>query len=422
MKHRAIIPVIALAALVLVLLSAYVLGGKKPFAHLDEGEIASAELRLSPPGTTVPITGEDSLRELAALLRDVVLYRQDDAGREMDGQLVEFTLTMDNGTVESVGAYGDYLYYNEVCYRTKYEPSEALNAFGNRYASTLSETGAPPESGDRPRTAGICRTPATEAYADGWGVKLTARDITPTGLTLVCTQQDGEPGGELQTGSPYGLEVYQMGAWEPVELLAQENDVAWTAEAWSIQPSGTTEWTVDWSRLYGSLPDGTYRITKSIMDFRGTGDYEEKTYTAPFQLVTVETGEALTVSAEHDGIQLSVPYVEGWEYAIDEYADGSMNWGVRFRPAGEDGWVKLHHWDVFGVCGTGLAQSEITLANGMTAVQGTYDNHAVWDYVRISLDEGCVVAMTEGADVWLPLQEAAVMELIGGFEIEASPS
>ena len=47
---------------------------------------------------------------------------------------------------------------------------------------------------------GISRTPSISAYQDPWGVKLTAKNITPSGLTIVCTQQDGEPTGELQTG------------------------------------------------------------------------------------------------------------------------------------------------------------------------------------------------------------------------------
>ena len=50
---------------------------------------------------------------------------------------------------------------------------------------------------------GISRTPSISAYQDPWGVKLTAKNITPSGLTIVCTQHDGEPTGELQTGSYY---------------------------------------------------------------------------------------------------------------------------------------------------------------------------------------------------------------------------
>ena len=81
---------------------------------------------------------------------------------------------------------------------------------------------------------GISRTPSISAYQDPWGVKLTAKNITPSGLTIVCTQQDGEPTGELQTGSYYGLEMLQDGEWVAVELLPMEYELAWTSEAWMI--------------------------------------------------------------------------------------------------------------------------------------------------------------------------------------------
>ena len=88
---------------------------------------------------------------------------------------------------------------------------------------------------------GISRTPATYAYQDHWGVKLTAKNITPSGLTIVCTQQDGEPTGELNTGSYYGLEVLRDGEWVAVELLPMEGELAWTSEAWMIPANEDTE-------------------------------------------------------------------------------------------------------------------------------------------------------------------------------------
>ena len=44
------------------------------------------------------------------------------------------------------------------------------------------------------------------------------------------------------------------------------------------------EWEVNWIELYGELSDGNYRIGKVIDDFRGSGDYDEKTYYANFEL------------------------------------------------------------------------------------------------------------------------------------------
>ena len=112
------------------------------------------------------------------------------------------------------------------------------------------------------------------------GVTLTAEDVTPNGLTLVCTQSGGAPTGELQTGSRFWLEVYSEGNWFPVK--DDMEDVFWTMEAWSIPRNKRVEWSVSWETLYGSLPTGQYRIGKEIMDFRAGGDYDEYNYYAVF--------------------------------------------------------------------------------------------------------------------------------------------
>lgn len=254
-------------------------------------------------------------------------------------------------------------------------------------------------------SVGISRTPATSAYQDAWGMKLTAKDITPSGLTIVCTQQDGEPTGELQTGSYYGLEVLREGEWTAVDLLPLEGELAWTSEAWMIPQNTETEWAVDWTRLYGELPDGTYRISKSIMDFRGTGDYDTQTYCAVFDIVDVET--IGSISYEYDGFGVGLPYVPGWEYQITEYSADSMSYGVSFRPVGEDGWIDIHYWPFFGVCGTGLETKEF--GNGS---MGTYDGSPIWSFISYPASKGNFVATTQGVSSWWSRYGEAAMEIV----------
>lgn len=252
---------------------------------------------------------------------------------------------------------------------------------------------------------GISRTPATGAYQDPWGVKLTAKNITPSGLTIVCTQQDGEPTGELNTGSYYGLEVLRDGEWATVELLPMEGELAWTSEAWTIPENADTEWDVDWSRLYGELPAGTYRISKSVMDFRGTGDYGTKIYYAGFDLV--DAAAADSISYEYEGFGISVPFLSGWEYKIEEHSADGMSYGVSFRPAGEDGWIDFHYWPAFGVCGTGLETKEF--GNGS---MGTYDGKEIWDFISYPASVGNFVATTQGVESWWADYGESAMEII----------
>ncbi|MBQ8280310.1 MAG: hypothetical protein IJZ23_10745 [Roseburia sp.] len=117
-----------------------------------------------------------------------------------------------------------------------------------------------------------------------WGLTLHAEDVSPTGLTIVCTQSGGSPTGELATGSYYRLEKEETGTWVAVDYKNPDMEVGWTAEAWMIPMNDTVEWEVDWEWLYGSLPAGHYRIGKEIMDFRGTGDYDKAFYYAEFEI------------------------------------------------------------------------------------------------------------------------------------------
>ena len=127
--------------------------------------------------------------------------------------------------------------------------------------------------------------PVIDVPAYDWGVKLTAKDVTEKGLTIVCTQSGGEAKGELQTGSWYEVQQKKGGTWKAVEYTEIEKEyVGWTSEAWCIPKGETVEWPVDWSWLYDTLPAGEYRIGKEIVDFQETGVYEETVIYAEFTI------------------------------------------------------------------------------------------------------------------------------------------
>lgn len=119
-----------------------------------------------------------------------------------------------------------------------------------------------------------------------WGLTLHAKDVTPEGMTLVCTQSGGSPSGELNTGSYYVLEQEVQGVWCVVEYAEnmRDKEVGWDAVAWIIPMNDTVEWDVDWEWLYGSLKPGYYRIGKEIIDFRGSGDFDKAIYYAEFEI------------------------------------------------------------------------------------------------------------------------------------------
>lgn len=120
--------------------------------------------------------------------------------------------------------------------------------------------------------------------SETWGIQLTTTKVTPYGLVLVCNQSGGEPTGDLQTGTSYFIEKQIGNEWIPVEMLPSEHNRAWHNLAWGIPMNDSVEWGVNWTELYGGLPDGNYRIGKVIHDFRGSGDYDEETYYAYFEV------------------------------------------------------------------------------------------------------------------------------------------
>lgn len=119
------------AAVILAALTAAVLiaRGKMPYQDLKASKVVSAAVRLSPPDETVPIADPE---ELVALLKEVVIYREDDSYTEYSGQAVTFTLTMADGSQEEITAYSPFLIVNGTGYRAKYGPCEQLSRYANQ--------------------------------------------------------------------------------------------------------------------------------------------------------------------------------------------------------------------------------------------------------------------------------------------------
>lgn len=78
---------------------------KKPYEHLDAAQIVSAKVSLTPPGKTLEI---ENIPELVDYLNDVVIYNRDISCANYDGQGVEFTLTMADGTQTEIGSNGAF--------------------------------------------------------------------------------------------------------------------------------------------------------------------------------------------------------------------------------------------------------------------------------------------------------------------------
>lgn len=119
--------------------------------------------------------------------------------------------------------------------------------------------------------------------SDKWGVTLYSENVTKTGMTLKIEQFGGNHTGDLQTGEWYKLEKTVGDNWQEVETNPLI-DYAWNMVAYGIKKNDITEFKVEWEWLYGKLSPGYYRLSKEIMDFRATGDYDKEIYEVYFTI------------------------------------------------------------------------------------------------------------------------------------------
>lgn len=121
-----------------------------------------------------------------------------------------------------------------------------------------------------------------DAEFPDWGVSLSVKDVTSTGLTLVYRQTEGNPTGQIQWGEDYCLSVLEEGLWREIPTVIE--DAIWHRMAYGFGGDKEVEVTVSWEWLYGKLPAGTYRLEKEFMDSRGPGDYDTAVYRVEFEI------------------------------------------------------------------------------------------------------------------------------------------
>ncbi len=129
------------------------------------------------------------------------------------------------------------------------------------------------------------------------GLTLRVKDVTPTGCTLVFTQSGGNATGELMTGEEFRLFKRDAdGGWK--DLFAGK-DVSWIGSGSTIAAGGTTELETSWGSAF-TLEAGRYRIEKEVLDFRGTGDFDEYPIYAEFVIPSEQAEDilGLTLRAE----------------------------------------------------------------------------------------------------------------------------
>lgn len=132
----------------------------------------------------------------------------------------------------------------------------------------------------------------------------------------------------------------------------------------------------------------------------------------PFQTetgtnMTELEGSYNTVRRGGDAL-LALQIPEGWTV---EPVEEQGRTGFRFWPEGREGAVCLCRYETpVGVCGTGLVTEQVQFPSGSTWTVGTYDGHAVWDFLYPGEVPGLFLAELEPgvADWWEEFKGEAI--------------
>ena len=128
-----------------------------------------------------------------------------------------------------------------------------------------------------------------------------------------------------------------------------------------------------------------------------------------------EAAEPARIYARGPYGRISVSLPDGWvyqPYSVNSEHSNSGSYGMWFRPEKEDtGYIDLSYMQMFGVCGTGLEQETMIIA-GDEAWIGTYDNHAMWDFINFQgINEG-VTAQNVMAEEWSDEEQGTALDIL----------
>lgn len=191
------------------------------------------------------------------------------------------------GQPVNIGTYDDHAYWDFISFRDDYKGIIALTYYVDDWWETYKEQTMDilnTLSYDPTIKEGGAYVYSPESEINQIGLSFALKNISPTGAILVFRCYDADaPTGELDTGDDFVLEVQKDGIWQEVPIILEGN-YGFNALAYIIAAGNTTELELSWEWLYGTLSPGTYRIQKSVMDFRESGDYDKYTIYAQFVL------------------------------------------------------------------------------------------------------------------------------------------
>lgn len=118
-----------------------------------------------------------------------------------------------------------------------------------------------------------------ETLPEGLSFSVVPGSITPKGASFQLWHNTN---AQIEYGSDFALQKLVDGEWRALPFAIENG--AFTMEAYNLPKGEPRALEIQWDWLYGELPPGEYRMVKNVMDFHGTGDFEQYPLTAEFSV------------------------------------------------------------------------------------------------------------------------------------------
>lgn len=191
---------------------------------------------------------ETALREGLITENDILYYARLDAANGICREICESTHGLTNFTY----------FYPEYSLRIIYDILETPD--GQQYL--ISDMSIyPPDDAPSAYFVFFDSETSTRYDIEDWGVEFKVDSSSPTGITIICSQSEGQQIGFLNIIS------YSLSNAEDIvdrtDGVESENP---RYEDGIIQMNGTTNIEINWSEYYGELPSGTYTLALYVKD------------------------------------------------------------------------------------------------------------------------------------------------------------
>ncbi len=181
-----------------------------------------------------------------------------------------------------------------------------------------------------------------------FGITMTANDTSLESVKLVVQQSGANFHVKRNLGYEYPYYIQRKtstGEWEKLD----SNPVTWDPDIMPLNENGTTEITVKFAHEYGTLPNGTYRISQRFVNYVYSGNGElsvinRSTYFCEFEITDGEKNWGITLSI-NEGVT-----AEGLTLVISQRGGsytGELEYGEPYSIERKNGekWEPLEYFD-----------------------------------------------------------------------------